>query len=253
VHAALELAPVDPEVRFAVSKWYLVQWATLTEDEQRVAVTLIRKGAAESPERYVEAAWLLTGSPKAARQILPSTVPVRRLLLDRLTRGGWFLDRWSEQADLPALRVPPPDSGITILASGQLTGRQELPAQAGTAGPWTGMVAGWLSSGLTATLDLDLPPGEVLLYIPIVGEPAGGTWPILNLTVDGRAIPLPAINSPGWHMAYVLLSSKGGTYPVQAVITNGTIQREQGHFVERRASLGPFRVISAHYTIAKAM
>jgi hypothetical protein len=221
-----------------------MQWEALKAEEQRLASTLVRRGAREQPERYVEATWQLVHDPKTIRKLLPIDLPVRRLLLDKLTEQQLFSDRWAEQAVYPGLRVALPENGLRIISQGEMTGRQDPPHEAITAGAWTGMVEGWLSAGLTATVDLVLPPGEVVLYIPIRGEAAGGVWPTLNMTLGGQGLPLPAMSEPGWRTAIVLLSSRGGKIPLQAVLTNGTVIQENGNFVERRATLGVVRLLS---------
>ena len=243
--ASLKLAPGDQEVRFTLSRWYLMQWEALNGEEQRLAATLVRSGAREQPERYVEATWQLVHDPKTVRKLLPIDLPVRRLLLDKLTEGQLFFDRWAEQAAYPGLRVSLSENGLRIISQGQMTGRQDPPSQAAAGGAWTGMVEGWLSAGLTATVDLVLPPGEVVLYIPILGEAAGGVWPTLNMTLGGQGLPLPAVNEPGWRTALILVATQGGKFPLQAVLTNGTVIQENGNFVERRATLGVVKVLSA--------
>ena len=242
--AALKLAPNDSDVQFAVARWYFMQWESLTVEERRLVVSLIHRGAREFPQPYVEAIWQLVRDTQTARRILPDDLPVRRLVLDKLTREQLFSDRWAEQSAYSALRVPLPERGIRILSHGQWKGRPELPPETTTIGPWTGMVNGWLSGGLTASLDLELPPGEVVLYIPIQGEAAGGIWPSLNLTLDGNGIPLPTISAAGWRTALVLLSTKGGKCSLQAVLTNGAVLLENSQFIERRVTLGTVRVLA---------
>src|SRR5439155_19407032 len=187
----------------------------------------------------------LMHDPKTVRKLLPIDLPVRRLLQDKLTEQQLFYDRWAEQAAYPGLRVPLSENGLRIISQGQMSGRQEPPLESSTAGAWTGMVEGWLSAGLTATVDLVLPPGEVVLYIPIRGEAAGGVWPTLNLTLGGQALPLPAVNEPDWRTALILVVTRGGKFPLQAVLTNGTVIQENGNFVERRATLGVVKLLSA--------
>src|SRR5436853_223007 len=222
-----------------------MQWEALNGEEQRLAATLVRSGAREQPERYVEATWQLVHDPKTVRKLLPIDLPVRRLLLDKLTEQQLFSDRWAEQAAYPGLRVPLPENGLHVISQGQLTGRQDPPLESTTAGAWTGMVEGWLSAGLTATVDLLLPPGEVVLYIPIRGEAAGGVWPTLNMTLGGQGLPLPTVDESGWRTALILVATRGGKFPLQAVLTNGAVLQENGNFVERRATLGPVKVLSA--------
>lgn len=242
--AALKLAPNDSDVQFSVARWYFMQWESLTAEEQQLVISLIHRGAREFPQPYVEAIWQLVRDTQTARRILPDDLPVRRLVLDKLTEEQLFSDRWAEQTAYPALRVPLPEKGIRILSHGQLSGRPELPPETTTAGPWTGMVDGWLSGGLTASLDLELPPGEVVLYIPMQGEAAGGIWPSLNLTLDGNGVPLPTISGGGWRTASLLLSTKGGKCSLQAVLTNGAVLLENGQFIERRVTLGTVRVLA---------
>ena len=244
VRAALKLAPDYPDLRFTVARWYLIQWEALSAEERQVAETLVHRGARELPDVYVEAVWQLVRDPKTVRAILPDVPNVRRLLLKTLTERRLFTDRWAEQADHPDLRAPIPENGVHVLAQGQLAGRQEPPPESATSGPWTGMVAGWLSGGLTAKVDLDVAPGELVLYIPISGEPAGGIWPAINVTLGGHALPLPAIRGPLWRTAYVLVSTPGGRMPLQAVLTNSAVILDQGQFIERRATLGPVRVLT---------
>ena len=159
-----------------------------------------------------------------------------------MTEQGLFADRWVEQRDHPYLRGQVPANGLHVLAQGQLVGRQEPLPESTTVGPWTGMVGGWLSGGLTAQVDLDLPPGEAVLYVPILGEAAGGVWPSLSVTLGGNGLTLPAITGPGWHISYVLVSTPGGRLPLEAIVTNGTVLLENGRFVERRVTLGPVRM-----------
>ena len=136
-----------------------------------------------------------------------------------------------------------PANGLHALAQGLLVGRQDPPAESTTVGPWTGMAGGWLSSGLTAKIDLDLPPGEAVLYVPILGEPAGGVWPSVSVTLGGHGLTLPAIAGPGWRISYVLLSTPGGRLPLEAIVTNGTVLPENRRFVERRVTLGPVKML----------
>ena len=238
VHAALKLAPDYPDVRYIVARWYLAQWEALSAEDQQLAVALVQRGAHELPQVYVEAAWQLLKNLKTVQSILPSDPNVRRLLLNKVTEHGLFADRWVEQRDHPYLRGQVPTNGLQVLAQGQLVGHQEAPPESTTVGPWTGMVGRWLSSGLTAKVDLDLPPGEVVLYVPILGEPAGGAWPSLSVTLGGNELALPAITGPGWRISYVLLSTPGGRLPLEAIVTNGTVLQENGRFVERRVRLG---------------
>ncbi len=242
--AALRLAPDDAHVRVALSQWYLTQWETLNQEEQRVATSLVQRGALELPQRYLEALWRSVRDPNVIRQLLPQDLAVRRLLVKNLTRARLFRERWAEQAANPALQASLPESRVRLLSHGQLTGRQQPPQEAAAVGAWTGMVDGWLSEGLKARLNLDLPPGEVVLYIPILGEPAGGVWPELKVKLGGKRLRLPAITRPGWRTAYVLLSTRGGKYQLRAAVTNGAVILENGQFRERRAQLGPVRVLT---------
>jgi hypothetical protein len=105
------------------------------------------------------------------------------------------------------------------------------------------MVAGWLSGGLTASVNLNLPPGEVVLYLPVRGEEAAGIWPVLQVTLGGQGLPLPTVNGPGWRIAYLLISTSGGRLPLQAILSNGAVVKENGQFVERRVTLGPVEVL----------
>ena len=243
VRAALKLAPDYPDVRYIVARWYLAQWEALSPEDQQLASGLVQRGARELPQVYVEAAWQLLRNLKTVRSILPSNPNVRRLLLNKLTEQGQFADRWAEQREHPYLLGQVPANGLQVLAQGQLGGRQEPPPESTTVGPWIGMAGGWLSGGLTAKVDLDLPPGEAVLYVPIRGEPAGGEWPSLNVTLGGYELPLPAITGPGWRIAYVLLSTPGGRLPLEAIVTNGTVLPENGRFVERRVTLGPVKML----------
>jgi len=242
VHAALKLAPDYPDVRYIVARWYLAQWEALSAEDQQLAVALVQRGARELPQVYVEAAWQLLRNLKTVQSILPSDPNVRRLLLNKLTEQGLFADRWTEQRDHPYLRGQVPANGLQVLAQGQLVGHQEPPPESTTVDPWTGMAGRWLSSGLTAKVDLDLPPGEAVLYVPILGEPAGEVWPSLSVTLGGYGLPLPAITGPGWRIFYVLLSTPGGHLPLEAIVTNGTVLSENGRFVERRVTLGPVKM-----------
>ncbi len=251
--AALKLAPHDAEVRFAVSRWYLIQWNALDDEAQRLATSLVQRGARERPQQYVEAAWRLVRDPQTVRFILPDDAPARRLLLAKLTEGQLFSDRWAEQAAYPALQTPLPKKGIRMLSHGRLTGRQVPPPEAAQAGSWTGMVEGRLSGGLTAKLDLVLPPGEVVLYIPILGEAAGGIWPTLTMHLGGKQVPLPAISGPGWRAAVVHLSTRGGTFPLKAVLTNAAVIMENGQFIERHAVLGRVRILSPQLNATDAI
>jgi tetratricopeptide (TPR) repeat protein len=243
VHAALKLAPDFPDVRFIVAQWYMTQWKALSAEDQQLAMALVQRGAHELPELYVEATWQLLRNPKKLRSILPSDLNARRLLLKKLTEQELFAERWAELADYPELRVSAPAKGFRVLASGVLNGRQEPPREAVPAGPWRGMVAGWLSGGLTAKAELDLPPGEVVLYLPMLGESVGGIWPALQVILDNQSLSLPPITGPGWRTIYVLLSTPGGRLPLHATLTNGAVIKENGRFVERRAALSPVRVL----------
>jgi len=243
VHAALKLAPDYPDVRYIVTRWYLAQWEALSAEDQQVASGLVQRGARELPQLYVDASLQLLRDLKTVRSILPSNPNVRRLLLNKLTEQGLFADRWAEQRDHPYLRGQVPTNGLHALAQGLLVGRQDPPAESTAVGPWTGMAGGWLSSGLTAKIDLDLPPGEAVLYVPILGEPAGGVWPSVSMTLGGHGLTLPAIAGPGWRIAYALLSTPGGRLPLEAIVTNGTVLPENRRFVERRVTLGSVRML----------
>ena len=244
VQAALKLAPDDPEIRFAVSRWYLMQWENLSAEETRLATSLVQRGAHEFPERYVEAIWQFLQNPEQVRSMLPTDLLVRRLLLAKLTERQLFFDRWAEQEAYPVLRTSLPEKGIHVVAHGELRGRQEPPFSAARGGSWTGMVAGWLSGGLAAKTEINLPPGETVLYFSVFGESAGGVWPTVSATLGGYALPLPAITGPGWHTAYILLSTPGGRMPLGAVLTNGAVILENGQFIERRVQLGSVRILT---------
>src|SRR5437016_2418440 len=244
VHAALKLAPDYPDVRYIVTRWYLAQWEALSAEDQQVASGLVQRGARELPQLYVDASLQLLRNLKTVRSILPSNPNVRRLLLNKLTEQGLFAERWAELADHPELRMSAPGEGFHVIAAGIMTGRQEIPHGATTVGPWSGMVEGWLSGGLTAKAELDLPPGEVVLYLPMLGEAAGGTWPALQVTVGEHGLPLPAITGVGWRTAYVLVSTSGGRLPLRAILSNGAVIKENGQFVERRALLGPVHLLA---------
>jgi hypothetical protein len=249
--AALKLNPNDREVQFAVTRWYLVQWESLNEEDRFLTTSLVQRGASEFPERYVDAVWQSMRNPEQIRSMLPGDLRVRRLLLEKLTGQQHFTARWAEQADYPALRSFLPETGIRIVASGQLSGWQEPLRGTVPVGSWTGMVEGWLSGGLTASAGLEFPPGEVVLYVPILGEPADGVWPTLNMTIGGQTIPLSPISGAGWKTAYALLVTQGGRFSMQAALTNGAVRLENGQFVERRVSFGPLRFIGGHNAIAR--
>ncbi len=161
-----------------------------------------------------------------------------------MTQAQLFRERWAEQAANPTLQSFFPKKGVRIVSQGQLTGRQQPPQDASAVGAWTGMVDGWLSEGLQARLNLALPPGEVVLYIPVLGEPAGGVWPELQVKLGGKRLRLPAITRPGWRTAFFLATTRGGTFQLRAVVTNGAVILEDGQFRERRAQLGPVRVLT---------
>lgn len=243
VQAALKLAPDYPDVRFTVARWYLTQWEALSGEDQQLTIALVQRGAQEFPELYVDATWQFIRDSKTVRRILPENLKVRRLLLNRLTERGLFADRWAELAAHPELRISAPADGVHVIISGNLTGRQEPPYGATTAGPWSGMVEGWLSGGLTAQLDLELSPGETVLYLPVLGEPAGGIWPALNVTLGGHGLALPEIKGPGWRTAYVLVSTPGGRLPLHVLVSNGAVVNENGRFVERRIRLGHIQIL----------
>ena len=243
VRAAQKLSPDYPDVRYMVTRWYLAQWETLSAEDQQLASGLVQRGAPELPQLYLDTSLQLLRDLKTVRRILPSNPKVRRLLLNKLTEQGLFADRWAEHRDHPYLRGQVPANGLHALAQGLLVGRQDPPAESTTVGPWTGMAGGWLSSGLTAKIDLNLPPGEAVLYVPILGEPAGGVWPSVSMTLDGHGLTIPTIAGPGWSIAYVLLSTPGGRLPLEAIVTNGTVLPENRRFVERRVTLGPVRVL----------
>src|SRR5207247_8601219 len=99
---------------------------------------------------------------------------------------------------------------VQVLAHGQLVGRMEPPMDATRVEAWTGMVSGWLSGGLTSKVDLELPPGEVVLYLPVRGESTEGISPILHMTLAGHELPRPVISEQGWRTTYILLSTGGG-------------------------------------------
>ena len=242
-HAALKLNPGDPNVRFAVSKWYLVQWETLTPKDQQTATALIREGARDLPLEYVQALWRFVPDFKIINMLLPDDLKTRRILLGELTERQLFIDRWAEQHAYPALNILSPDHGFVVLSYGRLHGPGPLPTEAVAAGAWSGMVEGWLSAGLTATSRVTLPPGEVVLFIPVRGEAAGGIPPILHITVDGYAIPPFSLSENSGRAAYIHVYSKGGEFSVQAMLANGAVVRENGAFAERRAKLGSIRML----------
>ena len=243
VHAALKLAPDFPDVRYLVARWYLAQWEALSADDQQCAKALVQHSARELPEQYVEVTWQFVRDHNTVRHILPRDLTIRRLLLKKLTEQGLFAERWAELADHPELRDSAPAQGFQVLAFGVLTGRQEPPGEAVPAGLWRGMVEGRLSGELTATVDLSLPPGEVVLYLPMRGVEAAGIWPVLQVTLGGQGLPLPAITGPGGRIAYLLISTPGGRLPLQAILLNSAVVKENGQFVERRVTLGPVKVL----------
>ncbi|MCX5720887.1 MAG: O-antigen ligase family protein [Nitrospirae bacterium] len=247
--AALKLTPDDQEVQFAVARWYLTEWESLNEEDRRLTASLVQRGASEFPERYVEAVWQSMRSPGQVRSILPGDLRVRRLLLNRLTEQQYFADRWAEQADYPALRSSLPETGVRVMARGQVNSWQEPLGGATSIGPWAGMVEGWLSGGLTASLDLELPPGEVVLYIPIQGEAAGGVWPRLSLTLGGNEILAPTVLGGGWQNSFVFLSTQGGKFSLQAVLGNGAVLLENGRFIERRVRLGAIKILAPGHAL----
>ena len=108
------------------------------------------------------------------------------------------------------------------------------------------MVAGWLSQEMTAAVELDLPPGEALLYLPIAGEAVGGVWPIVHMNLAGVSLDIEAaaLAGPGWQTVYALVSTPGGRVRLQATLSNGTVAQENGRFVERRSALGPVKVLT---------
>ncbi len=242
--AALKLAPAEPNVRFAVAKWYLVQWENLSVNEQESAMTLIRQGASDLPLEYMKAIWRFVPDLRTVKSLLPDDLKVRRLLLGELTERQLFSDRWAEQDAHPDLRILTPAQEVLVIGYGQSRGRRQLPVEAVAGGTWAGMIEGWLSSGLTATTRIELPLGEVVLFVPIRGEAAGGVWPTLSMTLGENPVPLPSLSETGWRTAYIHLYTKGGTFPLQAVLTNGAVIRENGQFVERRATLGPIRLLA---------
>ncbi len=242
--AALKLAPAEPNVRFTVAKWYLVQWENLSVKEQESAIALIREGTSDLPLEYMKAIWRFVPDLKTIKSLLPDDLKVKRLLLGELTARQLFFDRWAEQDAHPDLRIPSPAQGVLVIGYGQLRGRQQPPVEAVAGGTWTGMIEGWLSSGLTARARVELPPGEVVIFLPIHGESAGGVWPTLSLTLGGNPIPVLPLAETGWRTAYIHLYTKGGIFPLQAILQNGTVIRENGLFVERRAMLGLIRVLT---------
>jgi hypothetical protein len=64
------------------------------------------------------------------------------------------------------------------------------------------------------------------------------------MTLGENPVPLPSLSETGWRTAYIHLYTKGGTFPLQAVLTNGAVIRENGQFVERRATLGSIRLLA---------
>ena len=242
--AALKLAPAEPNVRFVVAKWYLVQWENLSVQEQQSVMALVRQGASDLPLEYMKAIWRFVPDLRTVKSLLPDDLKVRRLLLGELTERQLFFDRWAEQDAHPNLRILSPAQEVLVIGYGQLRGRQQPPVEAAAAGTWTGMIEGWLSSGLTATTRIELPLGEVVLFVPIRGEAAGGVWPTLSMTLGGNPVPLPSLSETGWRTAYIHLYTKGGPFPLQAVLTNGAVIRENGQFVERRATLGSIRLLA---------
>ena len=243
VHAALKLAPDYPDVRYIVTCWYLAQWEALGAEDQQLAIALVQRGARELPEQYTEVTWQFVRDRKVVRHILPRDLNIRRLLLKKLTEQGLFADRWAELTDYPELRIPTQANKFHMIASGVLTGRQEAPRGATAVGPWNGMITGWLSGGLVAKTEVDLPSGEVVLYLRMQGEPASGIWPTLSVTLGGQGLPLPSITGQGAYTSYFLLATPGGRMPLQAVLTNSVVILEQGQFIERRIQLGSVKVL----------
>jgi len=245
VQAALRLAPNDPEVNFAIARWYLAQWQTLSPEDRLKATALVSRRAPERPDQYVEAVWQFVQDPRQVRAILPTDTPVRRALLSRLTERRLFEDRWAELAAHPELQATISSIGFTIISSGILSGRQTPPDNAVAWPPWTGMVSGWLSTGLMAEVNASLPPGEVVLYIPVRGESADEIWPIVNYLFGDRPFLLPQIQSSEWRTIYALITTGGaGALRLRATLANGTIIFKDGQFVERRATLGPIHILT---------
>ena len=243
VQATLRLSPHYSDVRFRVVKWYLTQWDFLDSRDRDIVVGLLERGAAELPEEYLNLVWQSVRDINTVRSILPQDLRVRRLLLNKLTEQGLFTHRWAELRQYPQLAPESPTNGFQLLARGQLNGRTEPPREAGYAGPWTGTVENRLSGGMVTKVELNLPPGEVVLYFPIKSEQAGGIWPAFNMTVGGH--PLPMSETTAMRTYYLLLSTSGGKFPLQLALSNGAVLYEEGRFIERRASLSPVRILTA--------
>jgi O-antigen ligase len=243
--AATRLNPQDPTVRFVLSKWHLVQWETLTPEERRAAAALVQRAASDSPQEYVETIWQFVSDVKTVKELLPNDLSVRGALLQKLTEHQLFEERWQEQAAYPALQTKRRDEAMLVLGRGLLAGKQQVPVQVVPVRTWRGMVDGYLSAGLVASSHVELPPGEAVLFFPVRAEAAGGVWPNLSVILDGRVIPLPTISDPDWQTAYVHLYTDGGAFPLQIVLTNGTVIQENSQFVERRAALGSATISTA--------
>ena len=245
IETALLLYPQRPWIWYEATRWYLVRWPSLSEKDRSRAKELLRIGAPSDPKRYVGLCWELLEKPALIREILPRDKRVRQQLLTDLTERQYFADRWAEKAAFPEMFQNEQGQGIRIISSGRIRSGEDLAQRAisTTDSPWQGTSAGWLSRYLRATTEVQLPPGEALLVIPMASQEADGIWPIMQVKTDDTWLSPWRLSSPNDELWYVLVNTQGGRLSLAAVLSNGQLVYRQGDFHERRVMLGQVRIL----------
>jgi hypothetical protein len=195
------------------------------------------------PEAYIETIWQFIPDLDTIRRLLPEERPVREALLKKLTEQQLFVERWKEQETYPVLRPSLNGADITVLSKGILKERHSLAIETNAGAPWSGLLNGWLSGGVTAVSQVQVAKGESVVLIPIKAEPAGGTWPIVAIAIGGKNVALPSLSEAGWHTAYLHLHTLGGTFPLKIAVINPAVVREKSGFVERRIGLDTVKAL----------
>lgn len=252
VERALAVYPTSSSVRHQALSWYLKSWQALTPDDQQRVKTLVAQEAQRSQEEAVELVWSMVAETKDIREILPSDPAVRARLIKLLTQEQYILDRWAEldasntaAPDRESPRIPP--GGIEVISQGAVDSDHPCARLAVETGkPWEGLVEGWISGVRPVTTAVSLPAGEVLLCVSLRGVPADAIWPNIDLKLGGRLVARWTVTTQDEKLQpwFVLLNTPGGTYPLEVAVTNGQVVYRDKQFIERRAAIGPLKILT---------